>query len=91
MGWNRVHEEILSSPFCHHKQQIVKIAVSPSFQHPFEKNTCHSCLEEEGLIHEVTMRQPFFNERDFVKNFKDKYKRIFKVVLPGCLIIDDEE
>ena len=71
-------------------EKIVKIAVNPCFQHPLEKNSCHSCLEEGGLIHEVTMREPVFNGRDFVENFNDEYKRFFKV-LTGCLRFDEDE
>ena len=70
-------------------KQVCAVAATRCFQHLLKKNTCKSCLEEGGPIHEVTMRQPVFNGRDFVENFNDEYKRIFKV-LPGCLRFDDD-
>ena len=78
LGWTKVHKQILKSPFCHFKQQIVRIAVSPCLSNPIEKYSCFLCLEEGGLTHEVTMNPPI-EEMDFIENL-DEYIDFFTVL-----------
>ena len=64
LGWNKVHKQILKLPFCHNRQQIVRMIIC------FETNClyegcCFPCYKEGKKLHKVSISPPIESIPDF--------------------------
>ena len=75
MGWNKVHEHISKLPFCHKKQQIVRMIICFEMNCCFE-GCCFPCFDRSKKLHKVSISPPIESIPDFPTEEYDPFLEI---------------
>ena len=65
LGWNKVHEHISKLPFCHKRQQIVRMIVCFDYKDCRFEGCCYPCLNRAKKLHKVSISPPIESIPDF--------------------------
>ena len=65
LGWNKVHEHISKLPFCHKRQQIVRMIICFDYKDCRFEGCCYACLNRAKKLHKVSIRPPIESIPDF--------------------------
>ena len=61
LGWDLVHDELSTQPFCPERQRFVHILVCVSYMHCFCGGCCYPCYKQEEILHEITTPVPILD------------------------------
>ena len=59
-GWKEVHNELLKQPFCHNRQQLVRIIICLEYNNCLWEGLCYPCFKE-GIKHKLLYTPPIEN------------------------------
>ena len=59
-SWKEVHNELLKQPFCHIRQQLVRIIICLEYKNCRWEGLCYPCLMQ-GIIHKPLYTSPIEN------------------------------
>ena len=58
--WKEVHNELLKQPFCHIRQQLVRIIICLEYKNCRWEGLCYPCFEQ-GIKHKLLYTPPIEN------------------------------
>ena len=58
--WKEVHKELLKQPFCHNRQQLVRIIICLEYKNCRWEGLCYPCFEQ-GIKHKLLYTPPIEN------------------------------
>ena len=58
--WKEVHNELLKQPFCHNRQQLVRIIICLDYIDCRWEGLCYPCFEQ-GIKHKLLYTPPIEN------------------------------
>ena len=60
LGWKEVHEEFSKQPFCHNRQQLVRLIMCLECSHCCWEGLCYPCFNQ-GIEHKLFYTLPIEN------------------------------
>ena len=65
LGWDKVHEHISKLPFCHKRQQIVRMIICFDYTNCRFEGCCYPCFVRSKKLHKVSISPPIESIPDF--------------------------
>ena len=59
-GWKEVHNELSKQPFCHNRQQLVRIIICLEYNNCRWEGLCYPCFKQ-GIEHKLLYTPPIEN------------------------------
>ena len=81
LGWNKVHEHISKLPFCHKRQQIVRMIICFDYKDCRFEECCYPCFVRAKKLHKVSISPPIESIPDFPTV---EYKPFLEICSQDC-------